>query len=250
MSTLIALPNKPSSFEVNAYIHDLTNALCVMHLDGAEYRFTHRSFQEYFTAVFLKDQSDEIMKKYALQLVKNDTNRACNDSMFFMLHDMTEERFEKNLLLPLLDELEENVGKGERFDYFFASLFSSVGVDTESSTYFFRSNDSLALYCYEFMKYYSPFPKDSDSSTSSENELSCWLEKQRDHDQLNNGPYYVDSFSIPTNVFLSTEYSYKLLKKTRMGIYIAQFAQMRETILKKRKENESIFDSFLNLSIE
>ena len=39
------------------YLDDLLNSVCVMYKDGLSYVFTHRSFQEYFTAFFISKLS-------------------------------------------------------------------------------------------------------------------------------------------------------------------------------------------------
>lgn len=46
-------------YDIESYIYDLVNSLCVLYKDGLNYKFAHRSFQEYFEAVFLKELSDE-----------------------------------------------------------------------------------------------------------------------------------------------------------------------------------------------
>lgn len=89
------------------YLYDLVNSICVLYKDGLNYKFTHRSFQEYFTAVFLKEVSDKHMMKLGTSLAKKDISRLAHDSVFPMLHDMAEYRFEQNILLPLISEFED-----------------------------------------------------------------------------------------------------------------------------------------------
>ena len=54
------------SFNPTDYIFDLVNSICVLYRDGVNYKFTHRSFQEYFTAIFLKELSDQNMQKMGI----------------------------------------------------------------------------------------------------------------------------------------------------------------------------------------
>lgn len=91
-------------FNVNNYIKDLLNAICVIYLDGKKYRFSHRSFQEYFTAVFLKDLSDEQQTKASIFLINK---RRFLDKVLDMFYDMAKERFEKNIILPILKRIED-----------------------------------------------------------------------------------------------------------------------------------------------
>ncbi|MDP3012649.1 MAG: NACHT domain-containing protein, partial [Candidatus Subteraquimicrobiales bacterium] len=45
------------------FMHDLCYSLCLMYLESGKYYFTHRSFQEYFSAVFLSKQKDSVISK-------------------------------------------------------------------------------------------------------------------------------------------------------------------------------------------
>lgn len=40
-------------YDSQAFLHDLVSSVCLVIQDGLELRFTHRSFQEYFAAVFI-----------------------------------------------------------------------------------------------------------------------------------------------------------------------------------------------------
>lgn len=69
------------TFNIKDYIYDLANSLCVLYREGIEYIFAHRSFQEYFTSVFLKELPDDLMGKMGLQMLKkrliSDNNGLC-----------------------------------------------------------------------------------------------------------------------------------------------------------------------------
>lgn len=96
------------SFDFKHYIYDLQCALCVLFYDEIEYQFSHRSFQEYFSAFFLKELSDNLLQRFGLDLIKRDQNRAITDSVFDLLYGMAEEKLETNILLPLFNEVEKN----------------------------------------------------------------------------------------------------------------------------------------------
>jgi len=58
ISSALELIKKAAKFErleldASAFLRDLTESVCILQLDGVNYRFTHRSFQEYFAAVFI-----------------------------------------------------------------------------------------------------------------------------------------------------------------------------------------------------
>ncbi|MBR0219490.1 MAG: NACHT domain-containing protein [Clostridia bacterium] len=105
------------SFNIDFYIYDLLYSICVLTKDGLSYRFVHRSFQEYFTAFYLKELTDENMKKVATKLMIRDAKRTEFDNVFSMLFNMTTERVEKNIILPFLEEFETDVINKSNFYY-------------------------------------------------------------------------------------------------------------------------------------
>ncbi len=107
-SVLIKRLKSYSNIFPEDYIYDLTNAVCVLYKDGLKYRFTHRSFQEYFAALYIKDLNDDKFEKVFNTLLEKNPVRLWSDQMIFMLYDMTSERFETNILIPHLKELVNN----------------------------------------------------------------------------------------------------------------------------------------------
>lgn len=45
------------------FLLDLTDNLCIMYKEGDKYYFIHRSFQEYFCAVFFSNQMDDQLER-------------------------------------------------------------------------------------------------------------------------------------------------------------------------------------------
>lgn len=126
MEALGKLSSSVLFFDPNAYIYDLVNCVCLLYPEGFYFRFAHRSFQEYFTAFFLKELSDEKMGKYAIKLIKSYPRRSISDSVFHQLHDMAQDRFETNILLPLLNELLSGTPDSELYDQCFSMMFGSI----------------------------------------------------------------------------------------------------------------------------
>ena len=93
--------------DIGNFIHDLENCLCVLYKEGNRYKFSHRSFQEYFVAYFLNIQTDSKMRDYSFRLIESGKFRTSADSVFPMLEDMSTQRFNNNILIPLLNEFEE-----------------------------------------------------------------------------------------------------------------------------------------------
>lgn len=100
-------PRIKNVLNIGNFIHDLENCLCVLYKEGNKYKFSHRSFQEYFVAYFLSIQTDSKMQDYSFRLIESGKFRTSADSVFPMLEDMSTQRFNNNILIPLLNEFEE-----------------------------------------------------------------------------------------------------------------------------------------------
>ena len=76
----------------------------MLHPDGIEVAFVHRSFQEYFAAVFATEASSEksnkILDKYALRF---------GDSVVSMALEMDRENVEQNWILPTILKIEKQL---------------------------------------------------------------------------------------------------------------------------------------------
>lgn len=115
-------------FDNENFLQDLLSAVCLMYNEGYEYRFTHRSFQEYFTARYILDLPDESQKKIYDKLI----NHKNFDNVLDMLLDMSRERFENNAVIPYLEKLEEEC-KEDKIDFYFKKIFNACLV-LKSST--------------------------------------------------------------------------------------------------------------------
>lgn len=98
--------NYKANFNSEAYIQDLQNAVCLIYKEGNTYLFTHRSFQEYFAALYLRNLNDDQQKQACIHLLNSKSPSINADSVFEMLMDMNQERFECNFMLPVLREME------------------------------------------------------------------------------------------------------------------------------------------------
>ncbi len=96
--------NISTDFTVDDFINDLMINLCLLYFENNEYQFIHRSFQEYFTALYFSHKPDE----YMLQLIDyfNDgAHRGASDMVFEMLYNMNPEKIEEYLFLPYLESI-------------------------------------------------------------------------------------------------------------------------------------------------
>ncbi|MBR3920169.1 MAG: hypothetical protein IKJ59_15825 [Clostridia bacterium] len=96
-------------FDSNDFQQDLLQHVCMLVKDGLSYRFVHRSFQEYFAAVYTTSRliDDKQVKLFKTKLSKDIIN---HETYYKMLYDMQPERFINNILLPGLAEIKEKNG--------------------------------------------------------------------------------------------------------------------------------------------
>ncbi|PGH95701.1 NACHT domain-containing protein [Bacillus thuringiensis] len=96
-------------FDSNDFLIDLVEAVCILTLDGSEYKYQHRSFQEYFTAKFINSLTDEDQKEFLLTILDERTGSVRTDKVFSMLFEMNPIKMEKNFIIPILEEIKEIV---------------------------------------------------------------------------------------------------------------------------------------------
>ena len=91
-------------FTVEQLLNDLTNNLCIFMRDHHKVAFIHRSFQEYFCALYLSREREEIYPKIR-QFFDAHPQRVKYDYTFEMLYDLDEDKVERLIYVPLLKEL-------------------------------------------------------------------------------------------------------------------------------------------------
>ncbi len=98
------------------FLLDLTDNLCIMYREGEKYYFIHRSFQEYFAAVYFASEYDANLCKVG-SFFERMKNRSYTDRTFDMLYDMIPEKIERFVFLPYLDELITACSQKEADEY-------------------------------------------------------------------------------------------------------------------------------------
>ena len=97
------------------FVDDLADNLCLMYRTNDGYDFYHRSFQEYFCALyFSNDKTDSQLSSFA-SLYSDMRSKKKGDQTFGMLYDMIPVRIEASVLLPFLQNL---LGNGKTTDYY------------------------------------------------------------------------------------------------------------------------------------
>lgn len=114
--------------EVNSQklLNDLEVNLCMFVKEGLHYSFVHRSFQEYFAAIFI-DSCNESNQKiiYPILINKKSNNMffISFDNFWQIMYEINQERFIDNAILNQINELlKKNIGA---IDYF-CDLYSTI----------------------------------------------------------------------------------------------------------------------------
>lgn len=242
VTILVKIGARMVGFNPQNYIFDLVNSICVLYKDGLNYKFTHRSFQEYFAAIFLKELPDQDMGKIGTSLVKKDYYQSAHDSVFPMLYDMAEQRFEQNILLPFVIEFETVCEKADKYDFYYEKIEPVIEFDYAYSE---NSEDNPRLFLYGY------FDKDPVSFIYSmvnhyRNRSQVCLERsakaeKRLLDLLTNkfGKSLGERVEMSS---LDDKEVYSLFKSTWIGEQLNTMAKLRETLEhRRRRETQDLF---------
>ena len=221
-------------FDAEAFLDDLVNSLCILVKDGQSYRFTHRSFQEYYTAFFLKENSDDNMSRLSLALIRKDTLRAAHDSVFSMLYDMAEDRFEQHVLLPALTEAQKGLKDESLYDLYFRIIVSSIFVLRErinepAEVLLGQSIDSphLGEFFLGVSEIYQRKNQIVIDITDGADDLLAYIEKKHDN-RIGHG--------VEQNEIVSDPICYNLVKKTWIGKTVELISNLK-TLLEAKSQN-------------
>lgn len=235
-------------FDSEEYIADLINSVCVLYKEGMTYFFTHRSFQEYFTAVFLKELSEAKLQKYSIQMIKKEPTRACHDNVFNMLYDMMEEKFEKNILIPILEDYLNSISKEEdMYEYIFNDIVHSIYYDKnvkgELNLWILQKKEneiknSLIIFIQHFArKYIVKSSEKREKLKEASDKLYEYLIETRDNKI--NKPVHL--YNVPDKENLMT-----LLRKTWVGELVECIINLHDVLIKTIEENDDVLDSLFD----
>lgn len=222
-------------FDIEAMIDDLVNSICVLYKDGLNYRFTHRSFQEYFSALFLKELSDKNLSKMGIELIKRDAHRAAKDNVFYMLYDMAEARMEQNVMLPLLEIIEKEC-TCDKYDFYFLKLNLEFWFDyledcddpnVPKLVLLSGTGDESVQFIKEFVLYYRN--RYFEHFKSDDSQLLKYLEE--------NMNYSIGEEICCMDLFDDKEF-YQIFKNTWIGNLINNIANFKEVLNRKKQEGE------------
>lgn len=116
-------------FDAADYIRDLLKSVCLLVQDGILFTFTHKTFQEYFTALFISNASQAVQKDLLMR-----DEFLISSSVLYMLSEMRKDLMETEFFIPRLKALKEQIRFGDVPDTQSIALFlekycSSIEID-------------------------------------------------------------------------------------------------------------------------
>jgi hypothetical protein len=191
------------------FLLDLTDNLCIMYREGEQYYFIHRSFQEYFAAVYFASEYDANLGKVGSFFEKM-KNRSYSDRTFDMLYDMIPEKIERFVFLPYLEELIKSCKEKRNDEYWeFLEKMYPYLVYEEGNTgeSFFNEAESFLYRCIIREKHLEAASHIDDYGWPKQIydlPTKIWVEAYSEF--LEYGAYdkYPDPESIPENILEST----------------------------------------------
>ncbi len=223
------------NFENEKFLQDLISSVCLMYLDGKVYSFTHRSFQEYFTAKYILSLSDENQQKVCRKLI----NYREHDNVLDMLYDMSKERFENNVLIPYLEEIEEKCKGKDRYTEYYKELLCNMQIRITKESHIgigisYRIKD-IFLYTIE-RKYMNNKHKLYTAKRNKEKE------KQQIIERMNGKEYAI----IPIEEAINDEIYSKELKNSPIEAKVLNLMSLLEELKSNQNKLEEELDFILN----
>ncbi|MER2107417.1 MAG: NACHT domain-containing protein [Solibacillus sp.] len=109
-----------------SYLRDLEKSVCILIKDGNKYKFIHRSFQEYFAAIYLTKQDDNIQCNVVKKIVEKHFLFIGESTFVHTLKLSQPSRFEKNVIYGLGKDY-----KALSYREFFSKLFVNLEINKE-----------------------------------------------------------------------------------------------------------------------
>lgn len=119
------LANLQNDFDASIYLDDVINVVCMLIQDGCDLSFSHRSFQEYFTTVYISTLSDEDQVQLVNRMVLNSRSMEV-DNVFNLLYDLQPERSVKNIVYPALLSWKKEIDEAGSYEEFLLTKYDRL----------------------------------------------------------------------------------------------------------------------------
>lgn len=143
--------NVPSS----AFKKDLTKALCLMYYESTKYHFTHRSFQEYFCALYFSKQKDKSLGAIG-NFFESKKTRIYSDKTFGMLYDMIPEKVEEYIFLPIVENLVNECADNEGYITFLEKMYPTINYEDGETPDIYINLPQSYIYSFIISNFFKP----------------------------------------------------------------------------------------------
>jgi len=90
--------------DIKDLIYDLTVSISILIVDGLEYKFPHRTIQDYFMVLFIKDQNDQAKELIYTEKFQVIHPTPSNKNIFDLCNELDKEAYLKYYILPLFEK--------------------------------------------------------------------------------------------------------------------------------------------------
>lgn len=128
--------------EVEPFLEDCLQAVCLLMEDGLEIVFSHRSFQEYFVAHHISAADPLVQRNLLDRFIKS----IRTDNVYGLLYEMNPGVVEREVLVPKLRKIFDDMGVKRfvgitHFTRFLKANFSEVIVSADTMSYTYKHWD-------------------------------------------------------------------------------------------------------------
>lgn len=217
------------------YIDDLCTAVCILIREGVRYRFSHRSFQEYFTALCIRDLSDSLLSRICNYMIYESQTQILQDDMILMLYDMIPERFETCIMIPILEKLENDMSGDRQLEYtklLFPRLRMKYSSDQFTNFEISYNNSPVIKLLLTAIK-----RNHTISDAAAVSDKTFWYEMRKRHIKLTEP--MVNIINEHGNEFMD------IFLQTRMGLMIKNTLHLKNRLQEKYNEEIYLLDELL-----
>ena len=148
--------NPEERVALSDFIYDVEKHLCLMYQEGGIHYFVHRSFQEYFCALYFSHQKDKNLYEIAIAL-ENRGEQAESDYTFGMLYDMIPQKIEEFVFLPYLKEIFDSADFSENYFRYLRKYHRNIlCIDKAGIDACYQSNKPASIIIGTLMKSIDP----------------------------------------------------------------------------------------------
>lgn len=224
------------NFKEEDFFSDLLKSVCILVQDGLQYTFSHRTFQEYFSAVFISDLPTKQQREFVEKIIIRNT------SVVHLLFDIDKVKFERNIIIPTLQDVYKTTNyqanSNECYINFAKHVFSqirltrdgNIGFNTKHKTHFLYR---LINFFYE--KYTKKQPRCNTNQLTDA--YYCTLSTS------------ANDTTLSIEFFLSLGDLHKIIEKT-FAEYFSEYSFCMELLQTLKERHNSQQESFLELLLK